>query len=92
MSSVAGITKFEKTEPAPLPLPEVTSVGLASMQVCVPEDFTQEQAEEFANKETPTGISSNWTMREQGHPFLQGSDARVKCDEREGCVHIMLDC
>lgn len=75
-----------------VPQPEVTRRGLLGMQVCVPESFTDEQAEEFANNDTPTGIESRWTIRREGDPALCGCAERVPCEDRAGCVHIMMDC
>lgn len=71
---------------------EVTRAGLLSIQVCVPTDYTDQQVEEFANTERPTGIESPWRIRRQGDPLLAGADERVKCEERDGHVHLMLDC
>lgn len=62
------------------------------MQVCVPADYTDEQAETFANAENPSGTSHGWKMRKQGDEALAGKDERVRCSMRGGCVHIMLDC
>jgi hypothetical protein len=73
------------------PKPEVTKRGLLSMQVCIPEDWSDQQAIEFAEREFPCGTSNGWFVRKQGDDKLSGCDERVKCSEREGCVHIMLD-
>lgn len=72
--------------------PEVVRSGLVVMQVCVPADFTDEQVETFANDDTPTGISSHWRVAKQGHDVLAGSDERVACEQRSGCVHLVLTC
>jgi hypothetical protein len=72
--------------------PEVVRRGLVSMQVCVPSDFTDEQAAAFANGDTPTGIESEWRVAKQGHDVLAGSDERVTCEQRSGCVHLVLTC
>lgn len=72
--------------------PEITKSGLLSMQVCVPAEYTDEQAEAFANTENPAGTRSGWVMRHTGDPALAGCAERVPCEQREGCVHIMLDC
>lgn len=72
--------------------PEVTKRGLLGMQVCVPADYSNEQVEQFANTDNPTGIESKWVIRRQGDPALAGCDERVQCESRAGCVHIMLDC
>ena len=72
--------------------PEVTRFGILDMQVCVPEQFTDEQVIAFANEANPTGVSNGWVIRRQGDKFLSGCDERVPCQDRAGCVHIMLDC
>ena len=70
---------------------QVTRVGFLSMQVCVPTDWTDEQAREFAEKENPCGTTHGWHIRKQGDPALSGCDERVACHEREDHVHLMLD-
>lgn len=72
--------------------PEIVRHGLCAMQVCVPADFTDEQVSQFANSECPTGIASQWAIRKQGHECLAGCDERVRCEARDGFVHIMLEC
>lgn len=72
-------------------LPEVTKIGALDMQVCIPADWTDEQVKEFADKENPCGTDFGWVIRKQGSELLNGSGERVKCAEREGYVHIMLD-
>lgn len=72
-------------------LPEVTRFGVLDMQVCVPEDFTDEQAIAFAEKEYECGTINGWFIRRTGDPLLLGKNERVKCKGREGFVHIMLD-
>lgn len=71
---------------------QVTRRGLLGMQVCVPKTWTDEQVEEFANSENPTGIESKWQIRRQGDSALNGCDERVQCEQREPCCHLMLDC
>lgn len=73
--------------------PQVTKFGILDMQVCVPEDFTDDQAIAFAEREYPSG-TAGWKVRKTGDPALLGADERVKCsgqNGREGYVHIMLD-
>ena len=74
--------------------PMVTRMRLCSLQVCVPKDYTDEQVEEFANRDSPTGIKSDWRIRKQGDPMLDGDAERVPCgdESRKDCCHIMLDC
>jgi hypothetical protein len=73
-------------------IPMVTRCRLASMQVCVPKDFTDEQVVSFANQTNPTGLDHGWGIRRQGDEALDGADERVQCSGRSGCVHIVLDC
>lgn len=70
----------------------VTRTGLCHMQVCVPRDWTDAQAEAYANEQNPTGISSQWQMKHNGDESLIGCDERVQCVECESNVHIMLTC
>ncbi|WP_136685665.1 hypothetical protein [Falsirhodobacter xinxiangensis] len=72
-------------------LPEVTRHGLFSMQVCVPADFTDDQVSSFAERECPCGTEHGWSIRREGDEALQGYPERMPCNERDGCVHIMLD-
>lgn len=69
-------------------VPEIVRYSLLNLQVCVPEDYTDEQVEEFANKNMPTGIPSPWKITQASN----GDPVRNPCRERNGCVHILLDC
>jgi hypothetical protein len=71
---------------------EVTKTGLVDMQVCVPEDYTDEQAEQFANDANPSGLDHGWRLRTADDPAQAGAPIRVKCRDRAGHVHIMLSC
>lgn len=72
--------------------PEVTRIGLASLQVCVPREFTDEQVEAFANGAQMTGLDHGWSIRREGDSALAGAHERVDCEGRSGCVHVMLYC
>lgn len=71
---------------------EVTRVSIFDMQVCVPEDYTDDQAERFANTANPAGTMGGWRMREADDPAQAGAAIRVPCRDRPGHVHIMLSC
>jgi hypothetical protein len=71
--------------------PEVIRRGVFDMQVCVPEEFTDEQVLEFATRENPSGTESGWQIRRSGDPLLAGAPSRMPCSAREGCVHVVLD-
>lgn len=72
---------------------EVTQSNFLSMQVCVPEDWTDAQVLLFAETENPCGTSMGWQIRRQGNEALAGADERVSCqaEDRKNFVHIMLD-
>ena len=75
--------------------PEVTKTSALSMQVCVPEEWTDDQVTAFANERNPAGTTLGWGIRRAGDPALGGDPERVSCsgaDSRSGYVHVMLDC
>jgi hypothetical protein len=72
--------------------PEITKRGALNMQVCVPENWTDNQVEYFANTQNPAGTTNGWHIQKQGHELLEGADERVSCIQRKGFVHIMLAC
>lgn len=74
------------------PIPAVTKTGIFDMQVCVPDTYTDDQITAFANETNPAGTMHGWFIRKQGDEALAGADEKVKCAERLGCVHVMLDC
>jgi hypothetical protein len=61
------------------------------MQVCVPRDWTDDQAREFADGANPCGTENGWQIRRSGVPALNGAPERVQCSANAGYVHIMLD-
>jgi hypothetical protein len=61
------------------------------MQVCVPTEWTDEQAIAFGESENPCGTMHGWAIRREGDELLEGDPERVPCAKREGFVHIMLD-
>ncbi len=81
------IQKFDPTSKDPV----VSNLNILCIQVCVPENWTDKQALEFAEKENPCGTRGGWHMRRNGDKLLMGDPERRPCDEREGFVHIMFD-
>ena len=59
--------------------------GLFNTQVCMPKEWTDEQAMEFAERERPCGTTGGWQVR------LAGDETRVQCERHDENVHIMLD-
>jgi len=48
----------------------------------LPKDWTDEEATNFVNDKSPTGISSKWVMKKKGNSTLSGDDERVTCAKR----------
>lgn len=71
---------------------EVTKLNVFSMQVCVPAFWLDEDVLNFAERENPCGVTGGWQIRRKGDEALKGHPERNPCGEREGYVHIMLDC
>jgi len=72
--------------------PEITHQGVLDMQVCVPEDYTDEQVKEFADSANPCGTTYGWVIRKEGDKMLKDDPERQPClGGRTGFVHIMLD-
>lgn len=70
----------------------VTRRGVLDMQVCVPKEWTDEQAKKFADLENPCGTENGWFIRRQGDAALAGAAERVPCQGgAANNVHIMLD-
>lgn len=70
---------------------EVTRMGLLDAQVCVPAEWTDEQARAFLEQQYSCGTSHGWQMRHNGHEALGGCSERVQCEQRSGHVHIMFE-
>lgn len=69
----------------------VTRRGLLDMQVCVPADWSDENARDFASYHNPCGTRHGWEMRRNGDSALGGDNERTPCEERDGFVHITFD-
>lgn len=72
--------------------PQLLSMGMLSSQVCVPADWSDDQATAYMNAKHPAGTEHGWVMRRTGDEALAGQPERVACSDREGMVHIMFDC
>ncbi len=71
--------------------PEVIQKGLLDMQVCVPKHFTDDEVIAFAEKDNPCGTTGGWFIRKKGSERLKGLPERNPCEQREGCVHIIVE-
>ena len=70
---------------------EVLQMGIWSVQVCVPEAWSNEEIIAFAAQEYPCGTTDGWTIRQEGDELLRGMPERNPCAERSGYTHVMLD-
>lgn len=69
----------------------VTKYGALSMQVCVPADWSDDQAIAFAERKYPCGTENGWSIRREGDAALRGDAERVACSANAAYVHIMID-
>lgn len=70
---------------------EITRRGALDMQVCVPEDWSDDSVVWLANRENPCGTQHGWHIRREGDEALAGAPERQPCAARPNHVHIMLD-
>lgn len=70
---------------------QIIQTNALSIQVCIPADWTDEQATHFANTGHICGTTNGWQIRKAGDDLLAGARERVPCAERRGFVHVMLD-
>ena len=69
--------------------PEVIGQHILSCRVCVPKEYTDKEAEDFANLANPTGIQSDWVMAPESE---MKDPQRVQCGDHPENVHIVLIC
>jgi len=70
--------------------PQIARAGILDCQACVPSTMTDEEALAFVESANPCGTRGGWAMRTDP-TLLAGSQPRVQCEERPGCVHITFD-
>lgn len=70
---------------------EITIRGMLDMQVCVPENWTDDEVLNFAEIYNSCGTEYGWHIRKEGSKLLNGDSERVNCQDRKGYIHIMLD-
>lgn len=69
----------------------IGSPGIVALSVCAPKDVARERVEEWANTESPTGISSRWAISDDA--FADGSANPCPCDlTPETRLHYLLNC
>jgi hypothetical protein len=78
--------------PTPIAQPMVTRAGALTLQVCVPEGWTDDQVKSFANERNLAGTTHGWSVCKAGNSVLVGDPERVPCEANPGYVHVMMDC
>lgn len=68
----------------------VTQLHVLSMQICIPKDWTDEQAKQFADTQNPCGTRNGWFVCKDGDDILQGDSERVDCLKEPDHVHLVL--
>ena len=70
--------------------PQVIRSSLLAMQLCVPDDWTEEQIVTFAESQNPCGTTHGWGLCQDGHASLGGTPARMNCANENGRVHVVV--
>lgn len=70
--------------------PQVIRMGIFDAQVCVPNSFSNKQAEDFLEEQFPPGAGLTWKLRED-EESLQGDPVRCQCKDHSDKVHITFD-
>jgi hypothetical protein len=68
----------------------VYSAGLVYASACAPGSMPLEQVEAAVNAQSPTGISSRWSLA--GEPFADGTPNPGPCEQEPACRHYLLSC
>jgi len=69
---------------------QVVRTSFLSMQVCIPNEWTDSEIIYFAEKENPCGTTNGWFIRTE-KKLLENDPSRNPCSEIKGFVHVMLD-
>jgi hypothetical protein len=67
---------------------EVLRHSLLNLQVCVPEEWCDDEIVAFAESECPCGTTNGWFVSTEQLP--SGDEPRVACANRDGFVHVVL--
>lgn len=70
---------------------EIIYHGWLDIQVCVPEDWTDDQVLKFAAKENIDSAGNDWVIRREGDMALADDPERAPCEDKGGYSHLMLD-
>ena len=80
--------------------PSVVQTGPLHMQVCVPQEYTDNQVEIYANYISPCGTTEGWKIRRNQGLMVDPNKAegnyptyfeRVECGEKPRFVHVLLE-
>lgn len=65
--------------------PQIIQNKILSLQLCVPIEWTDQQAIDFAEQQSPCGTSAGWQIARKAYPA-----ERVRCRDRDGFIHIVV--
>lgn len=78
--------------------PVVVKFSTLLLQVCVPDNYTDEQIVEYAEQTLPRDTAKRWKIVREGDSKLgkcnacdRGYAEREPCEERPDCVHVLLE-
>jgi hypothetical protein len=71
--------------------PKIMYINVSDMQVCVPEDWTDEEVKEFANTQKECWTGNGWAIVRKGNKDLKGGPEREPCADQPGFVNIRLE-
>jgi len=63
-------------------VPEIICAELLSLQLCIPQDWSNHDIENLAEEKNPCGTTHGWRFDE--------SLGRVPCSDRPGFVHVIV--
>jgi hypothetical protein len=74
----------------------ILRIGLDTMRICVPKDWTEEQILAWAKAQEPMTIRDSefpsWKICRNGCAALAGTEERIVCEASPDHVHHLLQC
>ena len=70
--------------------PKVIKKKMLAMQLCIPIEWTQKKALEYAEYVDPSGTIHGWRIAKKGESILRGANPQIKCPHKSGFIHIIV--
>lgn len=71
--------------------PELIGSRLVSVQVCVPDNWSNDQVIDFVQRMPVSWEKEAWEVRKDGDVLLCGHPAKTPCKKKPGYIHMFLD-